>query len=84
VKDLRTGKVVITSQNHGFAVAPDTLSGSRLEVTQVNANDGTVEGLALPKDKVFSVQYHPEAHPGPLDSEAFFQEFAKTVKGVRA
>ena len=79
VKDLRTGKVSITSQNHGFAVDGDSLPSS-VEVTHVNLNDQTVEGLASTKDPVFSVQYHPEAAPGPNDATYFFRQFAEMIE----
>ncbi|RAP34274.1 carbamoyl phosphate synthase small subunit [Candidatus Marinamargulisbacteria bacterium SCGC AG-439-L15] len=75
VKNLATGKVEITSQNHGFAVDPDSLEGSTLKVTHVNLNDHTVAGVADESKLVASVQYHPEAAPGPHDSEYFFQDF---------
>lgn len=78
VKDLRTGKVSITSQNHGFAVDAESLP-SDVEVTHVNLNDQTVEGLASTKDPVFSVQYHPEAAPGPNDATYFFRQFADMI-----
>ncbi len=74
VQELATGKVSITSQNHGFAVDPDSLpSGCR--VTHKNLNDGTVEGLALDGRDVYSVQYHPEAAPGPHDAYELFDRF---------
>jgi carbamoyl-phosphate synthase small subunit len=79
VKDLRTGKVSITSQNHGFAVDGESLP-SGVEVTHVNLNDQTVEGLASTKDPVFSVQYHPEAAPGPNDATYFFRQFAEMIE----
>ena len=82
VKDLRTGKVTITSQNHGFAVDPDSLP-SDVEVTHVNLNDQTVEGLAHKSLPIFSVQYHPEAAPGPNDASYFFDQFAKLIDGAR-
>lgn len=80
VKDRRTGRVVITSQNHGFAVDADTLEDPGLEVAETNASDGTLEAISLPGKQAYSVQYHPEAHPGPLDTEHFFTTFAEEVK----
>ncbi|HEX8294886.1 MAG TPA: glutamine-hydrolyzing carbamoyl-phosphate synthase small subunit [Chthoniobacteraceae bacterium] len=82
VKDLRTGKVTITSQNHGFAVDPESLPAD-VEVTHVNLNDQTVEGLAHKTLPIFSVQYHPEASPGPNDASYFFDQFAKLIEDAR-
>jgi carbamoyl-phosphate synthase small subunit len=83
VKDLRTGKIAITSQNHGYAVDPDSLPES-VEVTHLNLNDGTVAGLRHRQHSAFSVQYHPEASPGPHDASYFFAEFAKEVEAAKA
>ena len=79
VKNLSTGKVEITSQNHGFAVDPDSL-GSHVEITHINLNDGTVEGLRHTKYPIISVQYHPEASPGPHDSSYLFDEFIRVMR----
>lgn len=78
VQDLRTGKVAITAQNHGYAVEAESLPGD-VEVTHLNLNDGTVAGLQHKTHSAFSVQYHPEAAPGPHDAAYFFAEFAKEV-----
>jgi carbamoyl-phosphate synthase small subunit len=75
-----TGKVEITSQNHGFAVDPDSLRDSDIELTHVNLNDQTVEGFRHRREPVFCVQYHPEAAPGPHDSHYLFHQFAALMK----
>ncbi len=79
VKDLLRDKVYITSQNHGFAVDADSLP-ENLEVTQLNLNDGTVEGLRESKMRIISIQYHPEAFPGPMDSTYIFDLFLDYIK----
>ena len=79
VKDLTTGRISITSQNHGFAVDPQSLPASEVETTQINLNDHTSEGLRHRSEPVFSVQYHPEAAPGPHDADYFFREFGNMI-----
>lgn len=76
VKNLLTGEVTITSQNHGFAVREDSLNPDQVVVSHINVNDRTVEGLKHRYLPLFSVQYHPEAAPGPWDSDKLFDEFA--------
>lgn len=79
VKDLQTGRVVITSQNHGYAVEPDGLRDG-MEVAHINLNDKTVEGLRHQTLPIFTIQYHPEASPGPNDSRVFFAEFVRSME----
>ncbi len=79
VKNLLNGRVEITSQNHGFAVDLESIPDPAVELTHINLNDGTLEGLRHPGLKAFSVQYHPEASPGPHDAEYLFDEFLKIV-----
>jgi len=79
VMDLTTRKVEITTQNHGFAVDPDSLKGA-VEVTHLNLNDNTVEGLAHRELPIFSVQYHPESSPGPHDASYLFKRFVEMMK----
>jgi carbamoyl-phosphate synthase small subunit len=81
VRDLATGTVEITAQNHNYAVAPDSLT--RAVVSHVNLNDGVIEGISAPTDRCFSVQYHPEAGPGPHDARYLFARFADLL-GSRA
>ncbi|MBN1368329.1 MAG: glutamine-hydrolyzing carbamoyl-phosphate synthase small subunit [Dehalococcoidales bacterium] len=79
VRDLATGRVYITAQNHGYAVDPDTLKNG-LEVTHLNLNDGTVEGLRHKELPIFTIQYHSEASPGPLDNTYIFERFLQMIK----
>ncbi len=80
VQDLATGKVEITSQNHNFSVDPDTLDKGVVEVTHLNLNDRTVEGLRHRREPMFSVQYHPEAGPGPHDAFYLFARFRDLIR----
>jgi carbamoyl-phosphate synthase small subunit len=80
VKDLRLGKVFMSSQNHGYAVTDRSVNGTELEITQVNINDKTVEGLSHKTLPAFSVQYHPEACPGPEDTGWLFDEFLSCIR----
>jgi carbamoyl-phosphate synthase small subunit len=79
IKNLQTGKVEITSQNHNYAVDPESLDDSKVAVTHVNLNDQTVAGLKHREHPMFSVQYHPEASPGPHDSHYLFKDFRKMM-----
>ncbi len=81
VMDLRTGKIDITSQNHGFCVDMESFKNKDVEITHVNLNDQTCEGMRCRKFEISSVQYHPEASPGPHDSNYLLDEFISTVKG---
>ncbi|WP_244562779.1 carbamoyl phosphate synthase small subunit [Paenibacillus uliginis] len=79
VKELSSGRCYITSQNHGYTVNEDSIAGTDLEITHINNNDKTVEGLKHTKYPAFSVQYHPEAAPGPHDSSYLFDEFLEMI-----
>jgi len=83
VKELTTGRTYITSQNHGYAVTLESIAGTGLEVTHVALNDGTIEGLAYPGKQAFSVQYHPEAAPGPYDSGYLFDQFLQMIERAK-
>ncbi len=80
VENLKSGKVEITAQNHGFAVDSETLDDKDVEITHLNLNDNTLEGFRHRKLPIFSVQYHPEASPGPHDARYLFDEFKKLMK----
>ncbi|MGD9413279.1 MAG: glutamine-hydrolyzing carbamoyl-phosphate synthase small subunit [Desulfobacterales bacterium] len=80
VKNFRSGKVEITSQNHGFAVDTESLQENEVEITHINLNDNTLEGFRHRKYPIFSVQYHPEASPGPHDARYLFDEFKELMK----
>jgi len=82
VRDLADGRIHITAQNHGYATDPDSLKGG-LEVTHINLNDGTVEGLRHKELPIFSIQYHSEASPGPLDNTYLFEKFIEMVRGEK-
>jgi carbamoyl-phosphate synthase small subunit len=81
VKNLQSGKIEITSQNHGFCVDMDSLKKKDIKLTHINLNDNTVEGIRCKELDAFSVQYHPEASPGPHDSAYLFVEFIKSMTG---
>jgi len=83
VKDLKSGKVAITAQNHGFAVDPESLP-KNVEISHINLNDNTVEGMRHNELPIFSVQYHPEAAPGPHDASYFFSQFADLIEGKKS
>ncbi len=80
VMDMTTGKVEITSQNHGFAVSEESMKDHKALITHINLNDNTVEGLEVKSLKCFSMQYHPEASPGPHDSDYLFDRFVELIK----
>ncbi|MBA2611711.1 MAG: glutamine-hydrolyzing carbamoyl-phosphate synthase small subunit [Bacteroidetes bacterium] len=85
VQNLISGKSEITSQNHGFAVNPEDIKKNpNIEITHINLNDGTIEGIRLKNKNAFSVQYHPEACPGPLDARYLFDEFITLIEKVKS
>lgn len=82
VKNILTGKSEITTQNHGFGVDPEAVKNNpNIEITHVNLNDNSIEGIRIKNKKAFSVQYHPEATPGPHDSRYLFDDFMQLVRG---
>jgi len=81
VKDLEAGRVYITSQNHGYAVVGSSVDPAVAAVSHVNVNDGTVEGLRYRNGRVYTVQFHPEASPGPMDTEYLFDRFVRRMEG---
>ncbi|MCE3227311.1 MAG: carbamoyl-phosphate synthase, small subunit [Bacteroidetes bacterium] len=84
VKNLISGKCEITSQNHGFTVDAEEIKNNKnIEVTHINLNDNTIEGIRLKDKKAFSVQYHPESNPGPYDSRYLFDEFVQNIKSYK-
>ena len=84
VKDLTTERIEITAQNHGFCVDAESLTDREVSVTHVNLNDRTVEGLSLPGERASSVQFHPEAGPGPHDARGLFRRFADAILGGKS
>ncbi|WP_457624581.1 glutamine-hydrolyzing carbamoyl-phosphate synthase small subunit [Persephonella sp.] len=82
VKNLKTGKVEITAQNHNYATDPDSLP-SHVEITHINLNDNTIEGIRLTDRPAFSIQHHPEASPGPHDSHYIFDEFVRLIEETK-
>ncbi|GLB61257.1 carbamoyl phosphate synthase small subunit [Cytobacillus sp. NCCP-133] len=83
VKDLHTGKVALTSQNHGYSVEENSIAGTPLEVTHIALNDGTIEGLKHKEVPAFTVQYHPEASPGPEDANGLFEQFLQMIESQK-
>ncbi len=80
VRNIKTGKIEITSQNHSYAVVPESIEGTGLKITHINLLDDTVEGVECEEDMLFSVQYHPESAPGPCDSEYLFDRFMENIR----
>ena len=83
VKDIRTGTIAITSQNHGFCVDIESMNKEEIELTHINPNDGTLEGMRHKRLPIYAVQYHPEASPGPHDAQGLFRAFIGMMKEYR-
>ena len=81
VKDLDAQRVFITSQNHGYVVCEDSVDPAVAQVSHVNVNEGSVEGLRYTNGCVYTVQFHPEASPGPMDTEYLFDRFIRRMEG---
>ena len=81
VRDVRTGRTQITSQNHGYVVTRESVDPAVAEISHVNVNEGSVEGLEYKRPNCFSVQFHPEAAPGPKDTKYLFNRFVDMMKG---
>jgi carbamoyl-phosphate synthase small subunit len=84
VRDIAAGRVFITSQNHGYMVKSETVDPNVATVSHVNVNDGTCEGLSYKNKRIFTVQFHPEANPGPKDTEYLFDKFLEMIDDKRA
>ena len=80
---MLNNKIEITSQNHSYAVEPESIKATPLEITHLNILDDTVEGMRCVKDKVFSVQYHPESAPGPQDGKYLFKQFVDLMEEAK-
>ena len=80
MKNLQTGKIEITSQNHSYAIEEESIADTPLTVTHVNLLDGTIEGVECARDRAFGVQYHPESAPGPQDSAYLFDKFLQMIR----
>ena len=83
MRNMSTGKIEITSQNHSYAVDAESVGKTALEITHMNLLDNTVEGVENKADKIFSVQYHPESAPGPQDSAYLFDKFISIMKEAK-